>query len=351
MKNLQKISFLAVCGLWISTSADAMSSSSIFNNQKSNSGSVVQQISDQENIEPNDSRPAKRQKLKQRDIRDCLEKSDTCALLNSPMTEEEKIFEIIRDLAKKKKTFSKADILRTVEERISKDRVRYNASKIQEIGNKVIQAARHIGNNGSGDDLYWRPIHNYQKNYKGNFLHPIRYSSESKKLNLAIQEWDKIEEYEVDEEECICGKKEIKHVNKIRNRRNGNELYPIGSCCIGKFAPKEMAENYNACKRMANKISTKILRLRETIDKGEPIKFNARLFSEEFIRYLNENEVFKNDSDYSLLLEMRNKRRNSEKKEQIDKIIKEYIVPYIQRLPRDEKIVIDRQMLEQLKEH
>lgn len=344
MKNLQKISLLAVCGSWVSTAADAMNANLISNNREASSSSVRLRILDQENIDSNVSRPAKKPKVI---AYDGLNRNP---LLNSPTTEIENIqknpVNIVYHLAHKKKPFTRNDIRRTVEERISKDGIHYSASKIQEIGNKVVQTARHIGNNRNSDDLYWKPIKNYQ-NYESNFLYLILYSSESKEWNLAIQEWDKIEEYEVDEEECICGKKEIKYVTKIRNRRNGNELYPIGSCCIEKFAPKEMAENYNACKRMAHKISKKILRLRETIDKGESIKFNARLFSEEFIRYLNEEGALR-DHGCQFLLEMRNKRRTLEQKEKINEIIKKSIDPYIRKLPQDKKIVIDRPMLERL---
>ena len=81
--------------------------------------------------------------------------------------------------------------------------------------------------------------------------------------------------------------------------------------------------------------------------KGESIKFTAKLFSEELIRYLNKEGAL-DDNERLFLLDMRGKRRNSEQKEQIDKIIDDYIVPYVKKLPQNE-IIINGQMLEQFK--
>ncbi len=65
MKNLQKKSFLVVSSLWLSFAADAMNSDLIFSNQESlsSSGKYHRIISDQENIDPNDCRPTKKQKI------------------------------------------------------------------------------------------------------------------------------------------------------------------------------------------------------------------------------------------------------------------------------------------------
>ncbi len=346
MKNLQKISLLAVCGLWVSTAADAMNANLISNNREASSSSVRLRILDQENIDSNVSRPAKKPKVI---AYDGLNRNP---LLNSPTTEIENIqknpVNIVYHLAHKKKPFTRNDIRRTVEERISKDGIHYSASKIQEIGNKVVQTARHIGNNRNSDDLYWKPIKNYQ-NYESKFLYPVIYSSESNKWESAAKEWKVIYYGEDEGNTCICGKEEIKYISRIFNRFNGNELYPIGSRCINKFKSEEMNEDIHACEKAFNKTSNGISKLREILNKGESIKFNAKLFSKELILYLNNKKAL-DDYDRQFLLEMRKKERNSEQEEQINKIIKKSIVPYIQQLSRDEKIVIDKQMLEQLKQ-
>ncbi|MCR4623388.1 MAG: hypothetical protein K5780_01880 [Alphaproteobacteria bacterium] len=81
--------------------------------------------------------------------------------------------------------------------------------------------------------------------------------------------------------------------------------------------------------------------------KGESIKFTAKLFSEELIRYLNKEGAL-DDNERLFLLDMRGKRRNSEQKEQINEIIENRIVPYVKKLPQNE-IIINGQMLEQFK--
>ena len=347
MKSMQKISFLVVCGLWISTTACAMNFDPIFSNQESlsSSGKHHRIISDQENIDPNDSRSAKKQKIDEH----YKEKRDSNPLLDFKMTEAEKILgnpvNIVWYLVGKKKPFTRADIKKAVEERLSKDNISYERSEIRKIIKKVKATARKIGKNQYSDHLYWKPIQNYKK-YTENFLLPVIYSSESNEWKSAAQEWEIIGYKRVENDTCICGKEEIKDVYKIRNRRNGNELYPIGSSCIDKFESKEMTKDTNKFKKIYNRISNEIFRQRETAGKGESLKFNTRLFSKELIHYLNKKGVL-NDSDCQFLFDMRSKRsKSAEEQKRIDEIIENFIVPYISGLSQDAKIIIDRQMLE-----
>nr|MCR5412960.1 hypothetical protein [Patescibacteria group bacterium] len=162
----------------------------------------------------------------------------------------------------------------------------------------------------------------------------------------AAREWEIIGYERVENDTCICGKEEIKDVYRIRNRLNGNELYPIGSSCVDKFESKEMTKDTDKFKKIYNKISSGKSKLKQTVNKGASIKFTARLFSEELINYLNKKEILSN-SDRQFLLDMRGRRsRNSEQQERINKIIEDFIVPYISGISQDEKITIDRQMLE-----
>lgn len=345
MKSMQKMSFLVVSSLWISSSTDAMSSNFVFNNQEMQLSSVYRQISDQENIDPNDSRPAKKRKIDEH----YKEKRDSNPLLNFTMTEAEKILgnpeNIVWYLSDKKKPFTRSDIKRTVGERLSKDNISYEKSTIRKIRKKVKAAARKIGKNQHGNHLYWKPIQNSQK-YTENFLLPVIYSSESNTWKSAAREWEIIGYERVENDTCICGKEEIKDVYRIRNRLNGNELYPIGSSCVDKFESKEMTKDTDKFKKIYNKISSGKSKLKQSVNKGESIKFTARLFSEELINYLNKKEIL-SDRDRQFLLNMRGRRsRNSEQQERINKIIEDFIVPYISGISQDEKITIDRQMLE-----
>ena len=339
MKSAKKISFLMVSSLWLSFSTDAMNSNLVFNDQEVQSSSVRRRISDQENIDPNDYRPTVK----------AYDGPNRNPLLNFTMTEAEKIQgnpdNIAYHLVNKKKPFTQNDMWEVVEERISKDGIPYDASKILEITNIVAAAARCIGNKPNGNRLYWAKIQNHQK-YSKNFLHPIICCSVSEKWESAAQEWEIIGYERVEKDTCICGKEEIKDIYTIRNRCNGNELYPIGSRCINKFKSEKMNEDINVYKKVSDKIFNGISRLRETVDRGESIKFNIRLFSKEFIRYLNIKRVLI-DSDYQFLLEMLRKRyKRSGEREQINNIIEDFIVPYVRELPRDVKITVDSQMLE-----
>lgn len=42
--------------------------------------------------------------------------------------------------------------------------------------------------------------------------------------------------------DCICGKQHIKELNTIRNTKTQRVLYPIGSSCIKRFMPKQVAK-------------------------------------------------------------------------------------------------------------
>ncbi len=340
MKSMQKISFLVVCGLWISTTADAMNSYFVFNNQKSQSSFVRRQISEQENIDPNTYRPAKQSKIE--DFNG-FNKCDSNPLFTPKKVEAG---EVLGHLVEKKKPFTQEDIRKVIEKKISERRKTYDENKLRKIIDEAVEMIRCIGNDQNGNTIYWVKIKNYQKQYKMNFLHPIICSSESNEWKSAAQEWEVMYYGEVEGTTCICGKEEIKYVSGILNRLNGNELYPIGSRCINKFESEEMNEDIHAYEKAFNKISNGISKLKESVKKGESIKFTSRLFSEELINYLNKKEIL-SDSDCQFLLDMRGRiSRNSEQQERINKIIEDFIVPYISGISQDEKIIIDRQMLE-----
>ncbi|MBO6055961.1 MAG: hypothetical protein J6P84_03195 [Alphaproteobacteria bacterium] len=336
MKNLRKISCLVISGLWISTAVDAMNSNSVFNNQKSQSSSVRRQTSDRKNVDPNASRPTVK----------AYDGPNRNPLLDLKMTEAE---DILGCLVMEKKTFTRSDILRVIEEKFSEYKVSFDNNKLRKTTNEVIAMTRSIGNDQNGDVLYWVKIHNYQKRYKNNFLHPIICSSVSDEWESAAHEWEVIYYGEDEGNTCICGKEDIKYISGIYNRINGNELYPIGSRCINKFKSEKMNKDIHAYEKAFNKISNGISKLRETIGKGESIKFTARLFSEELIRYLNKEGAL-DDNERQFLLDMTGKRyKRSGEREQINEIIESRIVPYIQNSPQNKKIRIDRQMLKQLK--
>ena len=60
--------------------------------------------------------------------------------------------------------------------------------------------------------------------------------SVSKDIDEAVNEWEEVSEYHEDwSDTCICGKENIKYCFEIRNVKNNERLYPIGSQCIKHF--------------------------------------------------------------------------------------------------------------------
>lgn len=70
--------------------------------------------------------------------------------------------------------------------------------------------------------------------YRTNLIQKVLDKSEGNTWNEAVQEWmiDDCEEDDSLESSCICGKEELRYLFTIRNVRNGNTLFPIGSSCI-----------------------------------------------------------------------------------------------------------------------
>ena len=79
--------------------------------------------------------------------------------------------------------------------------------------------------------------------YKENLVKPVLEASVSKVWEIAVQEWDVFEcdEDETAETSCVCGKEGIRYLFEIRNRINGNTMYPIGSRCIRRFGNKDLS--------------------------------------------------------------------------------------------------------------
>lgn len=50
----------------------------------------------------------------------------------------------------------------------------------------------------------------------------------------AALEWDVVK-CTIGDGTCICGQKHLQYLFRIRNRKNGRELFPVGSECIKKF--------------------------------------------------------------------------------------------------------------------
>jgi hypothetical protein len=77
-------------------------------------------------------------------------------------------------------------------------------------------------------------------------------ASEADNWSDAVGEWY-VSSCEIDddcEETCICGQENLRYLYTIRNRLNGNVLYPIGSRCIKRFENPDMDEDAEYLRRL-----------------------------------------------------------------------------------------------------
>ena len=151
----------------------------------------------------------------------------------------------------------------------------------------------------------------------------------------AVQEWE-IVDCEIDEsmsQACVCGKDRLKYLFTIRNFKNGNILYPIGSTCINKFGRADLDYEISVYEDM--------FKLMRAVENREYIELTSQYFSKNLLRYLYENGVFKasaynhyntrNDLDF--LLEMFHKRNKDSiyevQQKKINAIIATCIIPFL----------------------
>ena len=162
--------------------------------------------------------------------------------------------------------------------------------------------------------------------------------SQSKNWSEAVLEWEVIDctEDETCSTECVCGKEGIKYLFTIRNKFNGQEIFPIGSSCIKKFNNNDLTAETELWK--------KEFALYHAISNNEFIKFEGeeknRLFSRKLLEKLYDEGAFKanqfNDfnpyNDYEFLLKMFNKRTEMSERQnrRCVAIILNSIKPFVQ---------------------
>ena len=151
----------------------------------------------------------------------------------------------------------------------------------------------------------------------------------------AVQEWeifDCIEDTHC-ESSCICGKEHIKYLYTIRNKHNGNTLFPIGSSCINKFGRIDLDNEICVMEGLFN--------LLHAIRNKEFIELTSKYFSRKLITHLYNECAFDNDynnfdgtADYEFFLKMFNKRDKEaityNQQSKIRAIIMNSIRPYLE---------------------
>lgn len=148
--------------------------------------------------------------------------------------------------------------------------------------------------------------------YVKNLIMTVIDTSESKTWQESVTEWEicDCEEDESCSEECICGKENIKYLYKIRNRINGNTLFPIGSSCIKKFNRNDLNEEAS--------VREGLFKLLHAVDENKYLSLSSDLFSRKLLKYLFKRGAFNNEynhydgaNDYEFMLKMFNKRDKS----------------------------------------
>lgn len=169
--------------------------------------------------------------------------------------------------------------------------------------------------------------------------------SESDAWEEAVLEWDIVSEREDEDcaESCVCGHEHLRRLFTIRNRLNGNEIYPIGSTCIRKFERDDLNEDLE-CRRQALKLMHEAERLAKEQGKGKCVEIDSGFFSRRLIYYLFEQGAFRRggrsygdaDRDYGFMYDMFNKRKLDEgQRERTRELIRDYVYPWLRDLYRE----------------
>ena len=177
--------------------------------------------------------------------------------------------------------------------------------------------------------------------YCRNLIERVIDNSKASNWENAVLEWEVFdcEEDETLQSSCICGKEELRYLFTIRNTRNGNLLYPIGSSCIRRFERDDLDEDVS--------IREQLFKLLHAIEKNEFITLSSDLFSRKLLFYFYYEDVFKPNSynrynpevDYEFMLQMFNKRHKDSisplQQRKISAIIMDSIIPYLRAVLKD----------------
>lgn len=160
-------------------------------------------------------------------------------------------------------------------------------------------------------------------------------SSVSDKWFEAKSEWVVVglEEDETVSSECVCGQENLRYLYTIKNIRNDNTLFPIGSHCINQFEEDALDAEVTTYR--------KLFELVQAVKDHKYIKLDSDHFSKKLLKYLYDNDVFvpnrwnKYDpyNDYKFMVDMFNSRRDPSDAQQrkINALILKTIIPFAKR--------------------
>ena len=173
-----------------------------------------------------------------------------------------------------------------------------------------------------------------KSNYRQNFIKAVIDNSVSNTWDDAKMEWEitGFVDAELANEECICGKPNIRYLNCIKNIHNSNELFPIGNECIKRFERSDFKDFVKE-----NLAFSKLLLF---VRADNYIELKSPHFSRAVLKTLYDRGAFVASqyngnnpyNDYQFLLDMFNKRNPPTEKQmrKIGAIITSSIKPFLQ---------------------
>ena len=176
-----------------------------------------------------------------------------------------------------------------------------------------------------------------KQSYYENLIKVVIEASVADTWESAVLEWEIIDctEDESAESQCVCKHEGLRYLYKIRNFKNGNKLFPIGSTCIKKFGRNDLDEEISIMEQM--------FALLHAIEKRERIELSSKYFSRKLLEYLYEKDVFVANeyngfdgyNDYEFLLKMFNKVNKADisdaQHRKTSAIIMKSILPYLRK--------------------
>ncbi|MFV4914960.1 hypothetical protein PFZ49_15895 [Microbacterium lacticum] len=165
-------------------------------------------------------------------------------------------------------------------------------------------------------------------------------SSVSDSWDVAKTEWDvaEVEEDPSADGICVCGQMGLASLFTIKNKRNGSELFPIGSTCVNQFGRSDLNSQLT--------VLSDLLKLRAAIRERKAIALDSELFSRAMLEDLYEAGAFTPDqynggdggNDYDFLLKMFNKRNKDDitrpQRNKISVLLNKKVIPFVLEDPR-----------------
>lgn len=156
----------------------------------------------------------------------------------------------------------------------------------------------------------------------------------------AKTEWDvtEVEEDPDGDGVCVCGQMGLRSLFTISNRRNGSELFPIGSHCVNQFGEQSLDRSVT--------VLGDLLRLRQAIRDGKQITLTSDYFTRALLEELYDEGAFPankwngwdGERDYLFLLDMFNKRHkdaiSAPRNRKIWALLNRTVIPFVESDPR-----------------